>query len=252
MNCNLAQPLLEAYADGELDLMRGLELEQHLLTCPKCAAEVQSVKSLSRALRSAQLSHAAPQWLQRQLWQTPCRPEETGRTRRSIPAWVAWAGRWLAPAAALAAVLVLALHPGPGSEREHWDYELVADHVRSLMLVPNHLTDVVSSDQHTVKPWFNGKLDFAPEVKDFSAQGFPLIGGRLDYLGGRTVGALVYRCHQHYINVFVWPKDGAPSPGSESYHGYNLVNVNIGGLHYSLVSDLNANELGRLADLLRQ
>jgi anti-sigma factor RsiW len=114
-----------------------------------------------------------------------------------------------------------------------------------------HLTDVVSSDQHTVKPWFNGKLDFAPDVKDFAAQGFPLVGGRLDYLDGHDVSALVYRRNQHTINIFVWPANraGAANDG-ENYRGYNLVYRDLNGLRYALVSDLNKNELNQLADLI--
>src|SRR4029078_5320611 len=107
--------------------------------------------------------------------------------------------------------------------------QAVATHVRSLMV--EHLTDVASTDQHTVKPWFDGKLDFAPEVKDFAAQGFPLAGGRLDYLNGRVVAALVYRRNKHYINVFVWPpaSGGSGKLIVEKRRGYVVINRERGG-----------------------
>lgn len=130
--------------------------------------------------------------------------------------------------------------------------DAVAGHVRSLMA--GHLTDVASSDQHTVKPWFTGKLDFAPDVKDFAPQGFALVGGRLDYLEGRTVAALVYRRNLHSINVFIWPsaKEGSGKLTVEKRRGYAIINRETAGLHYCLVSDLNEKELTELANLLGQ
>src|SRR5205823_1681082 len=118
----------------------------------------------------------------------------------------------------------------------------------------DHLVDVTSSDQHTVKPWFNGKLDFAPEVKDFAEQGFPLAGGRVDYLRGHTVSALVYRHNKHVINVFVWPlgDNRSAKTGAENRRVYSIINREANGLHWCLVSDLNAKELGELAELVAQ
>src|SRR5689334_11285212 len=128
--------------------------------------------------------------------------------------------------------------------------EIVSSHVRSLLL--DHLIDVPSSDTHTVKPWFNGKLDFAPEVKDFAAQGFPLVGGRLDYLNGQAVAALVYQHKQHFINVFVWPTATASGRRQrvEKHRGYAVIMEEANGLRYCLVSDLNEKELAELAHLL--
>jgi anti-sigma factor RsiW len=117
-------------------------------------------------------------------------------------------------------------------------------------LMPGHLMDVASTDQHTVKPWFNGKIDFAPEVKDFATQGFPLVGGRLDYLEGQTVAALVYRRNQHTINAFVWPAKTAIPMSVEEHRGYTVINRGLNGLHYCFVSDLNGRELGDFADLI--
>ena len=128
------------------------------------------------------------------------------------------------------------------------DSEIVSAHLRSLQA--GHLTDVISTDQHTVKPWFNGKLDFAPNVQDFVAQGFPLVGGRLDYLRNQVVAALVYRHNKHVINVFVWPDAAAATAKTENLRGYFVINCGANGLHYCLVSDLNEKELGGLAALL--
>ena len=244
MNCTGARPLVHAYADGELDLVRSLEVEEHLKTCARCAAEKQSVLNLRSALESGGLSHRAPRALRQKVREMAGDARE--KERATTPPWL-W--QWLTAAVAAMAVVAIFLHPGGTSNNDLVANELVSNHVRSLMV--NHITDVVSSDQHTVKPWFNGKLDFAPDVKDFATEGFPLAGGRLDYLNGRTVAALVYRRGQHYINVFVWPAAGGAGKAiSETISGYNIVNRDIGGLHYSLVSDLNTTELGQLADLL--
>jgi len=147
-------------------------------------------------------------------------------------------------------LLVIFLRPAGISAHDAFLNEVIASHVRSLQA--EHLTDVVSSDQHTVKPWFDGKIDFAPDVKDFAAQGFPLVGGRLDYLDGRAVAALVYRHNKHFINVFVWPATDAMKPETEMRRGYAIINCATNGLHYCLVSDLNPTELGELAKLLGQ
>ena len=151
-------------------------------------------------------------------------------------------GRWLflPSLAALAASLLLVF--GPLQTRSSLEDEIVASHIRSTLV--NHLTDVQTSDQHTVKPWFNGKIDFAPPVTDLAAQGFPLLGGRVDYLGGRVVAALVYRRHDHVINLFVWPAS-APLAHTAARDGYNLESWSANGLVFVAVSDTDVEDMHR-------
>lgn len=244
MNCHETYPLLHAYLDGELDLVRSLDLEQHLKTCAACASHRRSLQSLRSALRNADLAFRAPDSLRARLRQNihETSTEKTSRNRSS------WLWQWLTFGALGFAALTLILRPIGVSPSDQLAEAAISDHVRSLM--PGHLTDVISSDQHTVKPWFNGKIDFAPDVNDFAAQGFPLIGGRLDYLNGRTVAALVYKRNQHTINVFVWPAKTSAADEIKNRRGYTVINRDLNGLHYCIVSDLNAKELADFANLL--
>ena len=161
--------------------------------------------------------------------------------------WVNMSGAFAVGMVASVA-LMLALH-GNG-EDARIEQAVVDNHVRSLMGA--HLVDVVSSDKHTVKPWFAGKLDYAPPVRDLAQMGVPLIGGRLDYLGQRPVAALVYRVNQHAINVFVWPQteNGAKTPEFSARQGYNVVRWRGNGMQFWVISDLNATELHKVVDLL--
>ena len=247
MNCAETHPLLHAYTDGELDLVRSLEVEQHLKTCNACATQKNSLLSLRSMLRNSSLSYRAPDSLRQKVGEIVPAPVEKNAPRRDSSIWF-W--KLLAFGATAFAVITLVLRPSGVSDFNQIADEAVAGHVRSLMA--DHLTDVASTDQHTVKPWFNGKLDFAPDVKDFAAQNFPLVGGRLDYLGDRPVAALVYRHNKHVINVFVWPAANSRqmTPGVESLRGYSVINRTANGLQYCLVSDLNEPELSQLADFL--
>ncbi len=242
MNCS--HPLLHAYVDGELDLMRSLEVESHLKTCAACESVKRSLQSLHSALRHSDLAYRAPESLRARIGESIHKTSAKPQPRSSRP----WFWQWLAVGAVGFAAFTIILHPGGLSERDQLADAAISNHVRSLMA--GHLMDVVSTDQHTVKPWFNGKIDFAPEVKDFAAEGFPLVGGRLDYLNNQTVAALVYHRNQHTINVFIWPEKNANLSTTETRRGYSVINRNISGLHYCIVSDLNAKELGDFAALL--
>ena len=244
MNCAEIRPLFHAYIDNELDVVRSLEVEQHLKTCAGCGQARNSVLALRSALQLNDLAYRAPAALRQRVRQIARGPGREKSSGAGVSAW--W--RWLALGATGFALALLVLRPAGLSGDDSRLNEAVSSHVRSLMA--EHLTDVTSTDQHTVKPWFNGKLDFAPNVKDFVADGFPLVGGRLDYLGNQVVAALVYRHNKHVINVFVWPDTAAAAARTENRRGYFVINCSTNGLHYCLVSDLNEKELGDLAALL--
>jgi anti-sigma factor RsiW len=245
MNCAEIHPLLHAYVDGELDLVRNLDVEQHLKTCTGCAAKAKSLRSLRAALQKNDLAYRAPASLRQHVRQIAggSREKSGANENNLLRLW-----QWIAAGATAVAVLAICLRPPGISSQDELMNEVVASHVRSLMA--DHLTDVVSSDQHTVKPWFDGKLDFAPDVKDFAGDGFALVGGRLDYLNGRTVAALVYRHNKHFINVFIWPAADTNTVTEENTHrqGYNIIARETGGFDYYLVSDMDENGLGQLAN----
>ncbi|HEV2691973.1 MAG TPA: anti-sigma factor [Verrucomicrobiae bacterium] len=247
MNCADLRPLLHAHVDGELNAASSIELQRHLKSCAACAAEEKSLCSLKTAFRQAPLRHEAPASLRIHVRQLAGDAKAPARPRQSDFSLL-W--KWLAAGATAFALLTLMLRPAGMSDHDRFLDEAVAGHVRSLMV--EHLMDVVSTDQHTVKPWFDGKLDFAPDVKDFAAEGFPLVGGRLDYLNGRAVAALIYKRNKHFINVFVWPATGDTKPETTALRGYSIINTSTHGLHYCFVSDLNAKELGDLAALCQK
>ena len=246
MTCAEVRHLLHAHLDGELDLARELEVEQHVRSCSGCAAARTSLQSLSALLRNSDLNRPAPESLKRDVRQFV---RDLNHDRPSRPAVDRpWLWKVLAFGAAAFALVTLFLRPAGMSDRDALLNELVACHVRSLQA--DHLTDVASSDQHTVKPWFDGKVDFAPDVRDFAAENFPLVGGRVDYLRGRAVAALVYRHNQHLINVFIWPATGSQRMETTSLRGYSIIRRDTKGLRCCLVSDLNRQELSDLAELL--
>ena len=245
MNHDDILELLHANADGELDLVNAREVEQHLRGCDACRRAEEQILALRKALTNDAPSYRAPARLRRNIRAALRREARTEQTRFSF--WPI-----LATGAAFAALILgLALFQTTRTSHDRVIVDqVVANHVRSLLAT--HLVDVASSDQHTVKPWFDGKIDFAPDVHDFSTSGFPLVGGRLDYLDGKTVVALVYQRNKHPINVFIMPAAGTgdSSPVASMRRGYNVLSWTHREMNYWAVSDLNAAELRRFVGLL--
>jgi anti-sigma factor RsiW len=234
--------------DDELDLVRHVEIEEHLRTCDACSQIYRAQLALRSALKSDELYFRAPAGLERKVRTAAMRPQgKSWLPRLPLPGWIG--------AVAAAAVVAVALLFSPmvsrPSQTERVARDVVSAHVRSLM--PGHLTDVPSSDHHTVKPWFAGKLDFSPPVADLSVEGFPLVGGRLDYAAGRPVAALVYRKGNHFINLFVWPSasEHESAEAADTRQGYNLLFWTRGRTNFWAISDVNKAELWRFAGLVR-
>jgi anti-sigma factor RsiW len=254
MRCEEAQPLIDSYLDGELDLVHNLDLERHLEACTNCAPVRQRALELRSAIREGVPYFRAPLRLEqrvREIAQDPARMAP----RASVLSWRVLSWGWMGAVAAMVLVVLGAVRLETtwlGSSHEDLiAQEIVAGHIRSLMA--NHLADVASTDQHTVKPWFDGKLDFAPPVVDLAESGFPLVGGRLDYADGRPVAALVYQRRLHYINLYVWPATGGNTPVlSQTRAGYNLIHFSHGGMTYWAVSDVAPDELASFVALLQK
>ena len=247
MDCKETQQLLSGYSDGELDLLRSLEVEKHLQQCVVCSDKMKTYGALSNLTGGASLYYTAPAGLRDRV--RASLHKEEAAPKRSLQTL-----RWLAYAASVALVFFLGWMGGRNgatpSAEDLLSQDIISNHVRSLM--PGHLTDVESSDQHTVKPWFNGRLDFSPTVKDFANQGFPLIGGRLEYINQKTVAVLVYGRKKHFINVYIWPSsDKATDLKSATHQGYHIIRwISSGNTHYA-VSDLNEPELRDFVKLLQ-
>ena len=246
MNCEEARRLIGAYSDGELDLVRSLEVEEHLRGCDSCALARENLRALKEAAQSA--CFHAPDDL---------RESVLSAVRASDPipqknVVVRPASRfWITTGLALAAGVLLGFFAGQIRVHDASEHALLAaltdSHVRSL--IGTHLTDVISSDQHTVRPWFEGKLDFAPPVEDLSGQGFPLVGGRVEYIDGRAVAALVYERRKHFINLFVWPATPGNDEvkGEKPQRGYNIVRWRAAGMNYWAVSEIAEDDLRKFA-----
>ena len=238
MTCAEAEILLHALLDDELDAGHAFEVEAHLATCPRCAAQLRAYRELQQAMPAAQLGFAAPMSLRRRVEAALPSPPARVSSRRSVLKGFAIGS---ALSAAMAATLVVAVIRTDRDQRALGD--ALSAHLRSLQ--GEHLTDVQTSDQHTVKPWFNGRLDVAPPVVDLTAQGFRLIGGRLDYIDGRAVAAIVYRRRTHVINLFIAPAAASEGGGAkiEKVQGFNIRRWNADGLEFWAVSDIDAEEL---------
>ena len=275
MDCDVVKELLPAYVDGELDPPAIARLHQHLDGCAACAADLRELHQLQALVAGHALRHQAPPDLLARVRAAVA--EEAARapvsapvpTREDTPAALGarargaasatpsrwhWRPEWLrlggvALASAACAALVAVQFAAPADHARVSD-DIIASHFRSLQV--DHLTDVASTDQHTVKPWFAGKLDFSPPVYDLAPQGYALIGGRMEYLEGHNVAALAYRHRQHLINMFVWPDaNGDAAPHTQTRQGIHLVEWHNAGMRYWLVSDLGAQELEQLGQLVR-
>jgi anti-sigma factor RsiW len=232
---------LHGLLDGELDAANALACEAHLKTCEACHAELLRQQRLREAIAAPGVAWRAPSNLRARVEASLEQPAAAPARRRSraITPWAA-SGAIGAIAASLA-ILVVAPTLGDSQVQS----QLVASHVRSLLA--NHLTDIETSNKHVVKPWFNGKIDFAPPVPELADKGFPLAGGRLDYVEGKVVPAIVYHRRLHTINVFVWPAKAAGLAASRSSRrdGYSLVEWKRGGLEFWAVSDIDPTELAQ-------
>ncbi len=238
MNHERARDYLQAYADGELGWLRRFAVGRHVAGCPTCLAELESIQSLGMALRTGLVRHRAPPSLAARIGSALPREAPPVVVRAPVRAW-GFAGSGLVGAVAgVALTLVLTRPPSDGLVAD-----VVSDHVRSLM--ENHLVDVETSDRHTVKPWLSARLDLSPVVVDFADQGFPLVGGRLDYVEGHRAAAVVYRRDKHVINLFAFVSSGPDDRAlrTDVRDGFNVVRWHMGGLEYVAVSDVEAGQL---------
>ncbi len=250
--CPERELLLHGLADGELDAANALAMEDHVRSCEGCAAAYSEILREKEALRDQSFRFRAPPSLRERVQAAMAAEDRaSGEAAVDKPAgasgnavqrtpWRPYFGYAGAAVSALALAASLVLFVNSWNPAPDIDDQLAAAHVRSLLAA--HLTDVTSSDQHTVKPWFLGKLDFAPPVADLAQKDFPLIGGRLDYIGGRVVPALVYKRHGHVINLFAWPA-GKMRAAPETLDGYRILTWTQGSFEYAAVSDLNPAEL---------
>ena len=261
MNCERAIELMGGYLDGELDAITNQGIELHLSDCHKCTQAYESERNLIQAIAGGayfkapiELRQSIQSALRVGITKQPLKnasdqPFAKSFGRKSdrpatafTPQW-----SWLALAAAIIAAAIVAVNFVPRGQGSRGDQllatQLIAGHVRSLMA--SHLTDVASSDQHTVKPWLDTKLDFAPPVFDLANDGFPLVGGRLDYVENRPVAALVYQRRKHFINLFIWPAESVIKVADKTMHhqGYQLVHWIDGDFNYWAVSDVSEGDL---------
>jgi anti-sigma factor RsiW len=246
MNCHEATPLISALADGEVDRARSRAIRTHLRTCPDCEKKHQDILDLRSRLRKEVSYFAAPPALRARIADLPV---DAARSRDRIQPG-RW--RWLASGAfAGCAATILAWVVGTSllTWRANEDFvaEAVQAHVRATL--NNHLIEVASSDQHTVKPWLSARLDYSPPVPDLASDGFKLTGGRLEYLAGHPVATLVYRYRDHVVDVFVRPESTGPPAAFRTVRGFNAAHATGSGMNWLAVSDVSPDVL---ASFVRQ
>jgi anti-sigma factor RsiW len=242
MTCDEAEILLHALIDGELDAGHARAVEDHIAGCPRCAVQLHAYREMSKAVAGADLRYKAPLELRRRIEASLPQPKQAPNRRAVLRGFAMGSAVSAIAATGLVAIILRS------DDEARIESEVVSAHLRSLQA--GHLTDVLSTDQHTVKPWFNGKLDVAPPVIDLTAQGFTLIGGRLDYVDTRPIGAIVYRRRAHVINLFVAQTASAERRAAkiETIQGFNIRRWSERGLNYWAVSDLAADELAEFGE----
>ena len=250
MDCNQTKILIDAFADNELDINNSIEVERHIADCKDCSLLYRNYMALHSVLRDEPVYYTPPAELIKKV-----SASITGSEKKHVDVKsriFSWQGAAALFAFAAIVLIFIVLFRTPPTTETQLTEQIVDNHMRSLM--PNHLIDVQSTDQHTVKPWFNGKLDFSPPVTDLSAQGFNLTGGRLDYINGQPVAAIVYQRKAHYINLFFWFSDNKEDINKKVAvtRGYNVIHWTKGNKNYWAVSDINLTELDEFISRIQE
>lgn len=245
MTCDEVKPLLNARMDGELDTVQSASLDSHLAGCPSCAGDFECLNGIRVAIRGGVPYYRAPSDLRDRVRFALRGAEYFDRTP-PIRRWSMWAS--VAAALAICVLSSALFFANQHNHRVLLAEEFLSAHQRALI---GREVDVVSSDQHTVKPWFNGRIAFSPPVADLGPQGYPLEGGRLDYVGGNPAAVLVYRRRAHRIDVFVQPSVGQNAPSQFERNGFRELSWTKDSFLFTAVSDLNPGELAAFAELLR-
>jgi anti-sigma factor RsiW len=247
LDCKESQNLMAAYIDGELDSPTSVHYAAHLEGCPDCNDAYLAMLELHTAIVTHATAYTAPSYLRHRI--RTALPRPTRREKLSKLPW-AWINFGSTVTCSLTLAFTFSLYMAVPSAEVLAEQEISGSHARSLM--QNHLSDVVSTDQHTVKPWFTDKLDYSPTVYDFAPEGYALLGGRLDYMSQRPVAAMAYQHKKHLLNLFVWPDkehNNAPQVNS-SRQGYQMIHWTQDGMRYWLISDVNAQDLGDFKRML--